>query len=128
MSRRKKDKKHRKQPRQQRRRSAAAGQRLQSGLWEAAGHMKRKRWLEACAVLEPLHQAHPRDEEVLRALTEVYQHLGDFAGCEGVAIDLAALKPDDPEIILGLAGAHLLNIHPALALRTFGQFRKRWPE
>ena len=97
------------------------------GLGEADSLMRHKRWAEARDLLEALARRAPRDVEVLVDLVNVSYELQDWRGYQRAAERLITLTPDDPELTLGLAGAYLSNIHPALALRTFRRFLDRYP-
>lgn len=116
--------------RSQPRRPGAGGtpQQLQEGLDQADSLMNRKRWIEARAILEPLDQRYPNRYDVLAGLSNIYFELNEYTRYLDVAMQLARLAPRDPDIALMLAGAYLSNVMPVLALRSFRQVLKRWPE
>lgn len=61
-------------------------------------------------------------------LAEAAEALQDAPLLERALEGLAALRPDDPDLLAGLAGAHLLNTSPARALQALRQLEARWPE
>ncbi|HZR98314.1 MAG TPA: tetratricopeptide repeat protein [Chloroflexota bacterium] len=79
-------------------------------------------------VLEEAARQRPRDQYVLTALADVYYDLQDMHGYQHAAERLLRVTPNDPDVMLGLAGAYLANIYPTLALRTFRRVLERWPE
>jgi tetratricopeptide (TPR) repeat protein len=95
---------------------------------EALELLEDERWPEACDRLEALVARYPHQVEVLRALNAVYFELQDTVGLERTCERLLKLTPDDPAVMLGLAGAYLTNVRPFLALRTFRRFVERWPK
>ena len=103
-------------------------QQLQEGIDQADSLISRKRWIEARAILEPLDQRYPNRYDVLAVLSNIYFELNEYGRYLDVAMQLARLAPRNPDIALMLAGAYLSNIMPVLALRSFRQVLKRWPE
>ncbi|MBV9848865.1 MAG: tetratricopeptide repeat protein [Armatimonadetes bacterium] len=101
---------------------------LLAGLQEADSLMGRQRWSEAGSLLETLNQRYPGREELLELWLEVSQQLRDTRRCQGLCEQLLRSQPNDPDLLLILAGAYLANAHPVLGLRTFQRFLERWPE
>lgn len=97
-------------------------------LEEAEALIEDGELLEARDLLETLARQRPRDAEVLGLLVDVYFDLHDLHGYQRAAERLLRLTPNDPDLTLGLAGAYLGNIYPALALRTFRRALERWPD
>jgi len=62
------------------------------------------------------------------ALANVYQQAGDTFNLLRALSKLHELRPNDPELTLGLVGINLLEIHPALAVTNFQEFLRRWPD
>jgi tetratricopeptide (TPR) repeat protein len=83
---------------------------------------------EARDVLEALARQRPRDPDVLTLLVNVNFDLHDLQGYQTAAERLLRVTPNDAELTLGLAGAYLSNLYPALALRTFRRALERWPD
>lgn len=90
--------------------------------------MQRGRLDEAIDVLESADRRYPNRPEVLTQLMNVYHDVEDMIGYMSVAERLSKLVPNDPDLTLALAGAYAANLFPALALRTFHHFLKRWPD
>ena len=101
---------------------------LLSGLSEADSLMRRKRWDEALALLHHLDQRYPHRTEVLTPLLNLYYELQDTRSYQEVCERLLQITPNDPEILLRLAGAYLVNMRPMLGLRTFRHFLDQWPD
>ncbi len=89
---------------------------------------ERKRWREALEKLESLHQRYPNRPELLTELVNVSYELEDLRRYLLYCWPLSKLEPHDPEVQLGLAGAFMTNIYPALALQTFRRFLARFPD
>lgn len=99
-----------------------------SGLTTAADLLAKKKISEAIDLLEGLHARFPRVQEPLMALVDAYQEADDSLNLVRVMTKLHELRPDDPELTLALGGMYLLEDRPALALSTFNEFLRRWPE
>lgn len=108
--------------------SRSASERLNVELNEVSALMRRKRWSEAREILRDLDRRYPNREEVLTNLVNVCYELHDVRGYQIACERLIKLTPHNPDATLGLAGAYLLNMRPALALRLFRRFLERWPE
>src|SRR5262245_19391547 len=89
--------------------------------------IRRHRWEEARDLLEDLDRRFPNRTEVVSGLAIVYQQLGDTQQLQPVCARLSKLFPQDPDILLSLAGAYLNNGRVLLAQRTFQQVLNRWP-
>ncbi len=89
--------------------------------------IRRKEWEEAREQLEALDRRWPRRGEVLSRLTEVCNRLGDRSEQLSACERLASVVTRDPDVLLMLAGAYVLNVLPALALGSFRRFLERWP-
>ncbi|HEX5690405.1 MAG TPA: tetratricopeptide repeat protein [Roseiflexaceae bacterium] len=97
-------------------------------LVEADKLIERRDWAGARALLEPLYQRYPQRHDILLSLSEIYYELQDQYGYLNVAEQLAKLTPRNPEVVMMLAGASLVNMMPARALQLFRQVFERWPE
>ena len=100
---------------------------LVDALADADRLIEEGEWKEACEFLEALDRRRPRRAEVLGRLTEVYYELGNLRQHLWTCERLCSVLPNDPDVPLMLAGSYMANACPALALRTFKQFLKRWP-
>lgn len=101
---------------------------LLAELADAEALIERGRWQEAFEALDPLVRRFPGRAEVLASMLEVAQALKDRPRFQVVSEMLRKVLPDDPEVLLSLAGAYLDNARPALAAQTFRHFLERWPE
>lgn len=101
---------------------------LLKGLGEADDLLKRKQPIEARQRLEALDQRYPGNADVLGLLVNANYDLKDTAGYQRAVARLAKLAPNDPDVLLGLAGAYMSSVRPALALRTFRTFLERFPD
>lgn len=102
--------------------------RLLVELGEVETMRRRKQWAEMRQALAALDQRYPNNVDVLTGLVNLAYDLKDTQAYQRAAERLIALKPDDPDVTLGLAGAYMTNLHPALARRTFRRFLERWPD
>src|SRR5438034_46637 len=96
-------------------------------LGEARALFERRQYAEARDLLEDLARRQPNRVDVLIELVSLYSATHDARGFQRGAERLIRLLPDDPDLVLALAGSYLTTIHPALALRTLRPFLKRWP-
>jgi tetratricopeptide (TPR) repeat protein len=114
------------------RRPASRGRTSPSRLAEQLGRvealMAGGRWPDADEVLRDLERVHPSNPDVLALRLAVAAQLGDFAAHQRACEQLLTHYPDDGELLLIHAGSCLANGRPALALRGFGQFLRRWPD
>lgn len=101
---------------------------VEAGLEQAARLLDRQRWSEACTVLSELDKRYPNRIPILSQLAEAYHGLKDGNNYLGVCERLVQLAPQDPEFQYNLARAYLMNIKPALGLRTLRRFLERWPD
>jgi tetratricopeptide (TPR) repeat protein len=108
-------------------RSSGPG-RLLDGLQEADRLMRKKRWAEARDLLEELDRRYPRRPEVLTDLVNVCYELQDTERYQYACERLLKVDPGNADATLGLAGAYMANLRPALALRAFRRFLERWPD
>ena len=83
---------------------------------------------EAREILLELDRKRPGVPMVLGLLSNTYLDLNDMQGYEWAVYRLLKIETKDPDIALGLAGAYISNIRPALAIREFEQFLSRWPD
>jgi tetratricopeptide (TPR) repeat protein len=101
---------------------------LLEGLAEVDQLTYRRRWAEALEELQALDQRYPNRPEVLTELVNVCYELNNIHAYQLYIYRLSKLRPNDPDLLFGLAGAYLTNIYPALALRTYRQFLARYPD
>lgn len=83
---------------------------------------------EAFDELQKLAQRYPGEPEVWIRLFNTAADLKDDRTLLMAARQLVRLRPRDPDIVLGLAGAYMSNIFPALAMQTLRDFLARWPD
>ncbi|MBI3973512.1 MAG: tetratricopeptide repeat protein [Chloroflexi bacterium] len=97
-------------------------------LAEVDALIRRKQWHEARDLLRALERRYPHRTDVLERLLTVCHELKDVREYERAAERLLKLTPDNPELVLALAGAYSASAHPALALQTFKRSLRQWPE
>jgi len=102
--------------------------RFQAQLQEAEQLYHRERWSEAYKLLEELDRRYPNRTEVLSLLMDVSYELRDMKGYEIVCARLLKLVPHDADLALMLAGGHMANLRPVMALSAFQRFLQRWPD
>lgn len=83
---------------------------------------------KARAILEELDRKRPNQPDILASLVNACYDMQDMRGYEWAIYRLVRLEPKDSNIALGLAGAYLENLRPALALNAFEHLLQRWPE
>jgi predicted Zn-dependent protease len=101
--------------------------RLREGLDEADSLLEQKRAVEAKKLLEELDKKFPHQFHVLGMLADACVDTKDYSGYLEAVLDLYKLRPNSPDINLGLAGAYLNTGRMALALQTLERFLDRWP-
>ena len=101
---------------------------LEEKLDEVHQLVNRGELTQARQQLEELDRKYPDTKEVLHFLTNVHHDLRDYLAYQGTCERLLAIRPNSAAFTLMLAGAYLLNRSPALALRTFRQYLRRWPD
>jgi tetratricopeptide (TPR) repeat protein len=97
-------------------------------IFEAEEFMESGQWIEARDMLESLNRRHPNRPEVLTHLVNVSIELQDMESYQKHCEQLLEVTPDDPDVMLGLAGAYMSNVRPALAIKIFHRFLERWPD
>lgn len=102
--------------------------RLREGLDEADILLEEGRAAQALEILEELDERYPNQVYVLGMIIEACSHLKDGRGFLSAARRLHRLTPNRPDVKLSLASAYLANMFPALALTTFREFLRRWPQ
>jgi tetratricopeptide (TPR) repeat protein len=101
---------------------------ISQNLAKAESLMQRKKWDEAREVLVGLENRYPKNIDVLRMLVNLSLDQKDMQKHQHYTERLVKLEPDDPDVMLSLAGSYLENMRVALALRTFQSFLERWPD
>ncbi len=101
--------------------------RLRDGLDEADSLLEQKKAIEAKKLLEELDKKFPHQFHVLSMLADACADTGDPHRYLSVLLELQKLRPNSPDINLGLADAYLKTGRMALALRTFERFLDHWP-
>lgn len=97
-------------------------------LEQARALQRRARWADAGHVLAQLEHDHPDVPEILLAYLDFAQAVRDTVRCEDLAQRLLVLRPRDPQLLLFAATTHMACVHPALGMRSFREFLRRWPE
>jgi tetratricopeptide (TPR) repeat protein len=101
--------------------------RLAEKTYEAYELLKSGKPLEALEILLELDHEYPNTPEVLANLINAYFDLQDHLAYEQAIYRMAHLQPHSPDLQYALAGAHMVNMRPALALRCFHDALRRWP-
>ncbi|GAB4505413.1 MAG: hypothetical protein Fur0043_24080 [Anaerolineales bacterium] len=102
--------------------------RLREGLDEADALLEKNKAEEALEILEELDERYPNQVYVLEMLIDAYAQLQDSLSLLSASHRLHRLTPNRAGVKLSLASAYLKNIFLALALATFREFLKRWPQ
>ncbi len=102
--------------------------RVPGAVVEAAKLTEQRRFVEARDLLLSALPRYPTNVTLLTELLNASYDSRDMSTYELAAERLLKLTPEDPALTLGLAGAYLSNLRPALAHRTFQRFLKRWPD
>lgn len=97
-------------------------------LTKAHAQIRRKNWHQAIEILKELETKYPQEPDVYSTLINVFYEINDTLNYEDTCERLIKIQPNNPDAKLGLAGAYLSNIRPMLALQTFREFLKTWPE
>lgn len=105
----------------------ALRQGLVAALYQADVFIERRQWARAREVLDALADAHPQSTEVFARMMHVSGAQNDVQAYLLAADRMIRLTPDDPDLVLALGDAYALNLRPALAMRQYQQFLKRWP-
>ena len=105
----------------------ALSRQLEAQLDKAEALMRRKKWSEADDLLATLQRQYPPHEDVLALRLDLAAHTRNFRTHQAVCRQLIELRPDDAELHMLLGGSYLASERPALALRTFQDFLRRWP-
>ncbi len=102
--------------------------RLREGLDEAESLLEKKKLAEALELLEELDDRYPNQVYVLEMLANVHLDLKDDRGYLRTMQNLHRLTPNRAEVKAGTAGAYMANGYLVLALITFREYLKRWPQ
>lgn len=102
-------------------------QELIEGLEEVDRLTGRKRWTAALEKLQALNQAYPKQPAILTELVNVCYELHDLVSYQYYIEQLSKITPEEPETLIGLGGAYLSNMYPALARQTFQRFITQYP-
>jgi len=113
-------------PRQQIRPSLP--RRVVEDLYEADQLLEEGQPEEAREILDDLDRKHPDREPVLELLANACYDMQDWLGYEWALFRLVRLGVGNPEALMGVAGAHMLNFRPAMAVQSFTRFLRRWPD
>lgn len=82
---------------------------------------------EAGRQLEELHQTNPRNPDILWELLRIFAQVDDKRHYLRYAQRLAELIPGDEDALKATATAYLLNMFPALAIKSYQTFLRRFP-
>ncbi len=88
---------------------------------------ERKQWARAMEKLQELDRAYPGQPAILTELVNACYELHDLVKYQYYIEQLSEITPDEPDTLLGLGGAYLSNMYPALALQTFQRFVAQHP-
>jgi tetratricopeptide (TPR) repeat protein len=101
--------------------------RMREGLEEAERLLAQDKPQEALDLLTELDRQFPRQPDILGWMANANLEMGNGHGYLHAIYKLHELLPNRAEVKAGLAGAYLSNGYLALAIQTFSQFLKRWP-
>lgn len=96
---------------------------LQDAVWLSERHEPE----HAREKLAALNKQFPHHSDILLPLMNVLYDLKDWAVFQDVAEQLVELRPDDPDILLNLAGSYATNLRPVSALYAFRKFVSTYP-
>lgn len=96
---------------------------LQDALWL----MERHAYADAREKLETLNRQFPQNPDILLALLDVLFEVKDMPAYQTIAEELVDLVPDNPDLLLNLAGSYATNIRPVSALYAFRKFVALYP-
>lgn len=82
----------------------------------------------ALQVYEDLERDYPNDSQVMITLINAYYNMGNLSKYESVMRRLVELEGPRADSTYGLGGAYRSSGRRALALRTYRDFLKRWPD
>ncbi|MGC8856088.1 MAG: tetratricopeptide repeat protein, partial [Anaerolineae bacterium] len=102
--------------------------RLREGLGKANDLLDENKAKEALEILKELDERYPNQVYVLEMLVDAYASLQDERSYLSATRRLHRLAPNRADVKLSLGGAYMANVFPALALETFREFLKRWPQ
>lgn len=102
--------------------------RLREGLAEADELLEKGKADQALQILQELDKRYPNQVYVLEMLSDACIDLEDNRGYLRAIRRLHRLTPNRSQVKLTLANAYLVNTFPALALITFREFLRRWPQ
>ena len=101
--------------------------RLREGLYDAEVLLTEDQPKQALELLQELDQKFPRQPDLLSLMANTCLDVGDKHGYLLAVQKLLDLTPNKAEVKLGLASAYLANGYLALALQTYRQYHKSWP-
>lgn len=91
---------------------------LQDAIWLT----ERREYDTAREKLEALDKQFPHQPEILFALLDVLYEQKDAPHYLVVCEQLVGFEPDNPDLLLNLAGSYMSNVYPVSALHTFRKF------
>lgn len=89
--------------------------------WDEGNRQQAKRRLET------LRESYPKNPRIVETLAYFAQEEGDQPRELALCQSLFELAPDQLDVWMYLASAHLKNLHPATARRIFQESLERWP-
>ncbi|HKE03922.1 MAG TPA: tetratricopeptide repeat protein [Blastocatellia bacterium] len=95
---------------------------------DAEALIDKNRYVEALEILDPLASKYPDRLEIIASQAMCYFNLGDGVEYLEASLKLRRMLPNQPEALLSLAQAYLMNERFALARRVYLQFLERWPK
>lgn len=96
-------------------------------LQDAAWLSERHEYATAREKLETLNKQFPHHPDILIPLLDVLYDLKDMPTYQNVVEELVDLVPDNPDLLLNLAGSYATNLRPVSALYAFRKFVSLYP-
>lgn len=112
----------------QKSKSPSMSRQMMDSLLKADQLLEAQQPAEARDILLELDRKRPGFPMVLGLLSNAYLDLHDMQGYEWAVYRLLKIEKKDADIALGLAGAYMSNMRPALAIQEFEQYLRRWPD
>ena len=97
--------------------------RLLEGLDRAVDCIEANQWDEALEILEALDRRYPDQPDVLGMMLEAFYEIKEMHSYQTVCERLVKIDFNDPDLLLSLAGAYMINLYPMHAQITFEDYQ-----